>query len=203
MSQILNFFISLIRFCFSRNWILWHSNNPGQRGQRVDWYIPYQSFLGPRLSHCLSQKALWVKWSTCLIKLELECPPVTDQKNEDLWRHLSGLVSQTIESSSRNLIATDQLLLKCQVSKSSMIIRRLVLYWIVMGIITRHGPLDNFLMLSISPPKIDNSAICVTVHEESEYGYAVAQDAEFIHGQFSATHYNSRINGGADWPLIW
>lgn len=26
----------------------------------------------------------------------------------------------------------------------------------------------NFLMLSISPPKIDNSAICVTVHEESE-----------------------------------
>lgn len=47
----------------------------------------------------------------------------TDLKNEDLWNRLSGLLSKTIETSSKNLIATDQLLLKCQVSESGQIAR--------------------------------------------------------------------------------
>lgn len=44
------------------------------------------------------------------------CLTVLDQKNEDLWSHMSSLLSRTIETSSKNLIETDKLLVKCQAS---------------------------------------------------------------------------------------
>lgn len=75
------------------------------------------------------------------------CLTVLDQKNEDLWSHMSSLLSRTIETSSKNLIETDKLLVKCQASLFEL--------YSAAG-----AQLSNVIA--------GNSAICVNCHKESE-----------------------------------